>query len=58
MKPRGWYSNKFYNLYPFYPRDASNQDGNDWPCSFQEKNKNVKLLSRDNLRTTDRDQMQ
>ena len=34
---------KFHDLQSSYPRDASNQNGNNLPCSFQEV-KNIKFL--------------
>lgn len=47
MRPRG--GNKFHNLHPCYPRDASNKNRYYWPCGFQEVKK-VNLLTHNGRR--------
>lgn len=50
MRFLGCYGNKFYNLYPSYPKNALNQKSNYWPFKFQEV-KNVKFEKVDDAST-------
>lgn len=47
IRLRRWYGHRFHSLDSNYPRDASNQNGNNWSCCFREEVKNQKLLTDD-----------